>query len=133
MLVGSFELHEKYKNNSNVVLPNAALECFLIHARNLIDFFENNRKGVDDLTCINFVDRMGKPINKSNIQLSSEIKTEINKNLAHMTARRHDSKVFWKTGTILNELVKQARIFLAECDDSSFPESAKKYRILWIT
>jgi hypothetical protein len=66
------------------VVRNALIESFCIHARQLIDFF-NDEKGVHARRFMND----GHSVSSSTtVQLSGKLKTKLNTQIAHLTERR---------------------------------------------
>ncbi|HYD93348.1 MAG TPA: hypothetical protein VEB18_02745 [Candidatus Paceibacterota bacterium] len=125
MLNDTFKLYSLHKEP----LQSAILESFLLHARILIDFLESNRKNKDDLTCSDFTDINGNPLQGEVVNLKVGVKEAINKHLAHLTLKRTNGKAQWRMGEIRNELNKSFRSFVAKCADSNFPEQPNQWRL----
>ena len=96
---------------------NAYIESFLIHTRNLIDFFEDWRDE-KDIRCYDF------NIKKVSIQLpENNTKDEINKFLSHITKRRiREQSPTWKHAEIKEELNKHVRHFIEKIPETIFPK-----------
>lgn len=107
---------------------NAVIECFLIHARNLIDFLENKRMHGDDLTCIDFIDEKKKKIDAIEIKLANDYKEKINKHLSHMTKQRVGEKIMWDMEYLRNQLNNEIKQFLKKLPNSYFPTIEGKSR-----
>jgi len=96
---------------------NAYTESFLIHMRNLIDFFED-WKDKKDIRCSDF------NIKKVLIQLpTNNTRDEINKFLSHLTKRRiREESPEWKHAEIKKELNKHMRCFIEKIPETTFPK-----------
>ena len=89
---------------------NALLECALLHARNLLDFFYRKRPPKDDDICAgHFVDKSikGKSGNwwrSCNLPYLKSKKTIINKSLSHLTYDRIGAEYKWDLVKIKDEI-----------------------------
>lgn len=105
---------------------SARLESFLVHARNLIDFLENNGSKPDDLLISNFVDEKGKKINKIVISLSADLKEKINKHLQHLTTTRMKEKPGWIIELIWTSINQGLADFFNRISSQYFPTLEKR-------
>ena len=112
-----------YPEEKNYIKKNSLLESFLIHARNLIDFLEDNRKNHDDSTCSNFINIEQAKINPVIIKISPRLKKKINKNLSHMTTTRISEKIDWADEilSVKSEINNRLKIFLSCLSSKYFP------------
>ncbi|MEQ1857545.1 MAG: hypothetical protein ABL963_13885 [Longimicrobiales bacterium] len=99
--------------NSKVHLHNMAVETFLLHARNLRDFFRSTGHG-DDIRARDFVKTMPK-ISMPTV-FSPAFNTRVNKKLAHPSYKRARLKAKWHQGKITRELVRAMDRFLSQLD-----------------
>lgn len=113
------------KENSTY-LNNAAVESFLIHVRALKDFFEGNNNYSDDLTCLDFKSRNGKPCSPQILELKADFKKALDKSVAHITKTRLLHKVEWDILLIRNAINKAAYLFLSSCSPEEFPSEGKR-------
>lgn len=93
---------------------SAWLECFLIHARVLYDFFAIDAIKPDDVTAGHFVESWSTANAKA--ELGSTDKVRLNKSLAHLTTTRiqyDESHDGWDVDTIFDELCVVTKRFLA--------------------
>ncbi len=67
------------------IIKNALIESFVIHLRNLIDFFYNDKPKSDDITVINFVNANCIPEITEKIKLARK---RAHKEVAHLTLKR---------------------------------------------
>lgn len=117
-------LNESFKQCSYVSVPvercvvenNILIESFLLHARNLIDFLEDE-KFDSDIKCSDF------SVKGVKIILSVENnKEKINKFLSHLTKERLTwEKPKWNRGKIRKEINKELTGFLNKIDQNLFP------------
>jgi hypothetical protein len=114
--------YHKVQTQSGIADRNMALECFLLHSRNLRDFMLGDRKKKHDIIAadVNDIDSaMWKPIihayRKQNKDIVKEMEA-ISKHMAHITDSRHTGPPSptgpqeWEVGKIykfLMELVKE--------------------------
>lgn len=103
---------------------NVRLESFLLHARNLINFLENNKKTSDDIVVSDFKDVNGVPFQRIQLSLSSDIKKRINKHLSHLTKVRLKEKPEWNISAIRNTVNQGLSQFLNQVSDNHFPTIA---------
>jgi len=118
-----------YQQIKEEPLRSVILESFLLHARNLIDFLENNRNRKDDLTCSDFTDTSGNPIQGEQVPLKEKTKDIIGKTVAHLTQMRTDSKTQWHITEIREMLNNAMKDFLKKCADSNLPEEPNHWRL----
>ncbi|OGY88906.1 MAG: hypothetical protein A3B30_01020 [Candidatus Komeilibacteria bacterium RIFCSPLOWO2_01_FULL_52_15] len=113
------KLHFYGKENSDLTLKRRIYtESFLIHARNLIDFFED-WKNDKDIRCSDF------NISKASVKLpDNNTKSEINKYLSHLTKERiKKQSPLWEITKIKEELHKYFKYFLSGLPEDSFPKN----------
>ncbi len=110
----------KSMNQANQTDINCHLESFLIHARNLIDFLEDNKIHKDDLTCSNFKNSLGGKIVKINVKLPTDAKIKINKHLSHITTTRLNEKLGWDTNLIRSEINNGLTAFFDQISPTYF-------------
>lgn len=98
---------------------NSYIECFLLHVRNLIDFFvEPNHSQSDDVLAQHFFENPSIWIEKE-MNICSFVqseRSEINKTLAHLTYKRTTQKQ-WNLVKLHNELQDAKSEFLALLTD----------------
>jgi len=102
-------------------MKNVILESFLLHARNLIDFLENNRIRSDDLTCVDFNNRNQQQIDPISPRLQPNIKQKINKHLSHLTKTRVNEKPEWNLEKIRSSINQALINFFDQISESYFP------------
>ncbi|MCB9798195.1 hypothetical protein H6758_00535 [Candidatus Nomurabacteria bacterium] len=108
-------------------LRRMKLEAFLVHARNLIDFFEaKSKKNDSDLFAFDFCGINGLKINSICTSIPDTIKKKINKHLQHITKDRLSEKVAWNVGLILNSINKSYSIFLSAIHDKYFSDTKRE-------
>lgn len=104
------------KNNAsgaikNGYLLNAILESFLIHARNLIDFFYLDSPRPDDVVAEHFIknwNRQRPPVT----DLLKNTKSQANKHLAHLTYQRRSlDQPSWAFERIERDLINVLKKF----------------------
>lgn len=99
LFVSKVELSKTKKNSPdairNAYLVNAMLETFLIHARNLIDFFYNDSPRKDDVVAKDFVSDW-ETLRPTFTVLLVETRDNANKHLTHLTYARIDLTEPWK-------------------------------------
>jgi hypothetical protein len=85
MLFATFELLRLPA--SNVVVGNALIESFCMHARALIDFFDNTQ----GLEAREFTDAAYRPLPKDQLGISDTLINKLNTQIAHLTKKRVDA------------------------------------------
>ena len=118
---------------ANDVARNAALEVFLLHLRNLIDFFfeEPQQAAVgpkrstpkhqkDDIRASHFRDNAGNDLTRACMP-NTMPKRDINKRLSHMTQWRLKPRKHWPCQTLLMEMNQTIEQFIKQVADSEFP------------
>jgi hypothetical protein len=73
-----------FEESYNLINYNLGIECFLLHFRNLYEFFKEKKKYETD---INYLDIVNRKINHD-LEKYEEIITKINKCLSHFTIER---------------------------------------------
>jgi len=97
---------------------NMALETFLLHARNLVEFFyTKHKKYSTDVRALDFFENKGSWIgSRPNLTGSlTKIRERAGKELAHLTYKRISGtppEKDWSTGETVEDLVKVINIFL---------------------
>ena len=104
----------------------AILESFLLHARNLVEFFEGKPKYEDDLTCRDFQDLNGVPIEGISLGFPNDFMKLLHKHLAHMSKVRLDDKPGWGMKEIRHKINEHAIFFIEQCAISNFPANSTK-------
>lgn len=101
-------------------LWNLALEGYLLHARNLIDFFyESKNPKPDDVLAIDFAPSW-KTTRPPRSELLTMARQRMNKMLSHLTYSRRELKLFsWATGDIRKQLEALIEQFLSEIPAST--------------
>ncbi|HDY72747.1 MAG TPA: hypothetical protein ENH90_01150 [bacterium] len=106
---------------TSFVSPNANLESFLTHARNVVYFLEN-RKDSRDIRCSDF----GAAGIDVNLPAGNGIH-EINKYLSHLTKERISiPKPKWECEKIKEEINEKIKQFIANLDQTIFPTARGK-------
>jgi len=126
-------MYTRLKNGENLSqgFKNAVLESFLLHVRNLIDFFQGTaeekkgyKKHCKDIIVSDFKDEEGEylPIVK-NWKITLEDKDKINKRLAHLSEDRLKEGKDWskEINKFKSEIEKQIKTFLGEISNAYFP------------
>lgn len=105
---------------------NAYIECFLIHARNLTDFFSPQLSAQnDDVLASHFFDNaeVWKSHESNLCQYIKSQRSDINKTLAHLTYYRVKPKQ-WEGARIYDELRKAKNLFF----ELLTPEQRKSFK-----
>jgi hypothetical protein len=125
MLTFTYKKEEELAKGKSekVASHNMAVESFLLHARNLADFFlwdgQKEKKFVDDSYAIDFVDQdiwvsEIRDLRRTHKVIISNLKKEISKHIAHLTYSRpleSDQPQKWQMDAIYEFLVKLAEEF----------------------
>jgi hypothetical protein len=126
-------MYERLINAENLSkdLKNAVLESFLIHVRNLIDFFQGTagrergyKKNRKDIIIKDFIDGNGKELDiVENWKISREDKQKINKLLAHLSEDRLELERGWEEEikNFGSEIENQIEEFLEKISEEYFP------------
>jgi hypothetical protein len=115
---------DRFHTPRDQVLLNAALESFLIHARNLITFLEgesDTQSNRDDITCSKFLDQNGRKISKTPVLLPQKLKEKINKHLSHLTITRAQERLDWNWGAIRKSINFSLTHFFRAVSPEYFP------------
>jgi hypothetical protein len=80
---------------------NLALECFLLHARVIRDFFRTHGSA-DDVLARDFLNRP--PRFRLSLLRSSTIRRRLNRGVAHLSYSRSRLGRNWQVRTLLNEI-----------------------------
>lgn len=94
-------------SNTPSSLKNATLEAFLIHVRNLRDFFVGTDNW-DDILAIDFVS----PRPRFRFPTLRSLRHRLDKRLAHPSYKRARGKDQWPVGALLTELTDAWTLFL---------------------
>lgn len=116
---------------------NMALETFLLHARNLREFFYKDDKGrPDDARAFElFMDKdPWKKLRPNETDSIKEVKNRADKELAHLTYKRISGtppEKKWDCGKILFDLLGVVKVFLDKLPEQYFGENLKdlKYKV----
>jgi len=118
------------RDNFNKGLSNAILESFLVHVRNLIDFFQGTdnkppyKHYCDDVIKSDFKDGGGNNLSLvDNWEITRDDKNKINKRLSHITELRTDMDKDWskERERFKEEIEKAVKQFLEEISNEYFP------------
>lgn len=108
--------HGEQANDANNI--NMALETFLLHARNLKEFFYNDNKRYDtDARAWDFLEdkNLWQKLRPAEMGSMIQIRKRAGKELAHLSYKRiygTPPEKNWNIGEILSELLKVVDIFL---------------------
>ena len=105
------------KRNSDQVLMNASLESFLIHARNICDFFDV-RGRQDDILAKDFLGRTP----RARLTYIRKNKVRIHKRIAHLSYSRPRLKRGWASALMMKEIDGAMRVFIGRLK--------QKYRLI---
>lgn len=105
---------------------NAYIESFLLHARNLIYFFEGNGNPKYDLTCVDFNDVSGEKLKPIALNINKNVRNDISTYLSHMTKPRAQDSQEWFYLKIKEELNRASIFFIKSCSSSYFSSEADK-------
>jgi len=100
----------KYSNAQDKLLRNALVECALLHARNLLDFFWRKQPPKnDDICAAHFVGKSAKRKSADwwrscKLPYLKSHKTTINKSLSHLTYERIGAEYKWDLAKIKDEI-----------------------------
>lgn len=112
---------EVFKHAENSQDRNGHLECFLLHARNLLDFFvkpKSYRKKSDVIVRDFFKDgSIWESKEKKLLHYTLNERDEIHKTLAHLTFERIEQKI-WDVCRISSELNQAKSEFLGTLDSA---------------
>lgn len=100
---------------------NLKLECFLLHARNLVNFLICDKH----LSVSDFKDNKGLSIKEISVYNSKKLLKTINISLSHLSTGRIN-KPNWKMNEIYEEIKVKFLLFLNQLNDSYFEESKIK-------
>lgn len=91
MLCNSIVYLKKFHSKNNQVGINLALECFLLHARNLIEFlYHGSKLKPDDARASDFIDRRSwDKLASSKAKNLENLQKRANKEISHLTYTRH--------------------------------------------
>jgi len=128
-------MYRHITNKSTKELPkdlqNAILESFLLHIRNLIDFFQGTadkgkgyKRNCKDIIVRDFKDEEGEYLDiVEEWSITPEDKKKINKRLAHLSEDRLTEEKDWGKEIVKfeAEIEKQIKIFLEKISNEYFP------------
>ena len=105
---------------------NLSLECFLLHARNLRDFFAPTGKP-DDVLASDFLGRP--PRVKMSMLRSRAVRNRLNKRIAHLSYSRFRFRGGWNVPTLMTEIDNAMHQFIERLEtiDSELAAVLKKY------
>lgn len=89
------------EQSGDLLLKNMALESFLVHARNIRDFFGTAGKD-DDVLVADFM--RSPPGVKMPLLRSKAIRVRLNRRIAHLSFSRSRLKNEWAVGRLLKEI-----------------------------
>jgi hypothetical protein len=121
-------LQNRTPNNApaDYTARNAFLESFLLHLRNLIQFFtiprnakERNQRS-DDIIVDEFKDSAGNVISNITLAISADDLKAIHKHLSHLTKTRTNNKLLWPVTALELEINNAMHQFITRISDSYF-------------
>lgn len=112
---------------------NMALETFLLHARNLREFFYKQDKRSDDARACDFFTHRDswEKLKPNETDSIAKVKNRADKELAHLTYQRYSGtppEKIWDYGEIFFDFLKVIRVFLDEIPGIFFGENLKNLR-----
>jgi len=99
--------------NNQLHIHNMAVEVWLLHARNLRDFFRTQGHG-DDICARDYVKSM--PRISMPTVFSSAFHNRVNKKISHPSYKRPRLRAKWDRGKITRELVRAMDAFMIQLD-----------------
>lgn len=108
---------------NDLVEDNIRIESFLLHARNIIEFFDGN----GHLKCSEFQNCNGEKISPVEVVPKTVIE-KINEYLSHISSRRKTKHIEWDLPLLRKEVNKKISEFLDKISPNYFPskEGIKK-------
>lgn len=127
-----YERLEQSKKSYETDLKNAILESFLIHTRNLIEFFQGTdknapyKKNCCDIIISDFINKKGEKfriIKEGEWEITQEHKKKINKRLSHLSEERLNQDKDWSTEIEIfsKEIKKKFNNFVENLSNKYFP------------
>jgi len=113
---------------------NMALETFLLHARNLREFFYNDNKRYDtDARAWDFLEEknLWQKLRPAEMESMIEIRERAGKELAHLSYKRiygTPPEKSWNTGETLSDLLKVVGIFLEHLSPKYFGDRLRNLK-----
>jgi hypothetical protein len=95
------------------IMDDAMLESFVLHLRNLMNFFYPGRIMSDDVIAADYFDSGQMPELKS--KLLPRAKDRADKELSHLTSKRlphHHPDKFWESGPLMRDLAEVIEAFI---------------------
>jgi len=123
-----FETAHKLEDCEDVVLYNALLESFLIHARSLIFFFYEEPFREDDIVAGHFVEGWSQ-MRAFRSPLLRKAGEEANKKVTHLTYRRLNDTYSWDLEAITGEIRAVLLQFCQAVDDDKVTDNFKSYAV----
>lgn len=123
-----FETAHKLETCDDVVLYNALLESFLVHARNLIFFFYEDPFREDDIVAGHFIEGW-KQMRGFRSPLLRRAGEEANKKVTHLTYRRLNDSYSWDVAAITREIRAVLVQFCQAVDDGHVNPGFKHYAL----
>ena len=120
-----FETAHKLNGEKDIVIYNALLESFMIHARNLIYFFFGDPV-YDDIVAAHFVFGW-ELVRGAKSVLLKQVEEEANKKVAHLTYQRFTGDFAWDVDEITRELYGVIQKFAQHVDDVKVVAHFKPY------
>lgn len=125
-------LNKLKKTDENIMCSNLALEGFLLHARNLLEFFYKNfKKNSDRVSAWHFFDNEAcynqlLPIKTPAIEI---VEKRVNNEITHLGVKRFSSTIDkqWDTVTILHDFMSLVKIFLDNLPGEYYSDELRKY------
>lgn len=109
------ETHRQLASATDTCLRNALMESFCVHARALLDFYKSMPRG-DDVVATHFVPS-SQFTAAATAQLPNDLRTRVNKQIAHLTASRENS-------TKIDGQDRQTLLNAIDADHASFKAAA---------
>jgi hypothetical protein len=107
-------------SGADQVATNAFLESFLLHARNLLNFFKDPQ-WPDDLTFNDFTDSHGKPLSLMPVNVDADVIILDQQTFAASDKKRSVTKITWISDRLLQAINRSMSDFLNQAADSYFP------------
>jgi len=122
-------------------LKNALLESFLLHTRNLIEFFQGTdkkppyKKNCFDIVISDFLTKSGKKfeiVKEGEWRITGDHKGKINKRLSHLSEKRLNPGKDWveEIKTFKEEITERFNAFVENLAEDYFPlECIEKFKV----
>lgn len=134
MLISSYRFILESNQTKNQFFKNISLECFVMHARVLRDFFNSkNKKYEDDALAIDFLkdDNNFYEFIDSNKEIFDYLKNKSNKQAVHLTYTRMTIELnnkSWDARKVITELLKIVLEFLNNLNETFLFENISQLK-----